>query len=354
MSASLLAGCQGTNQNAATVNTNSPDKQTPTGSTGVSHRQIQTNGISMHIAEAGAGPPVVLLHGFPELWYSWRHQLPALASAGFHAVAPDMRGYGQTDAPPEIASYSMRNLTADVIGLFDALKIEKSILVGHDWGANVAWACAELYPERVASLVALSVPYRPRSPLSPTEMNEKFAQGIFSFVRYFQQPGVAEGELEKEVRDSLLRFYYSLSGDAPPDLVPYLFTKKSADAGVLDGMPKPEKLPSWLSESDLDYYTREFGRTGFRGPLNWYRNLDRNWRELPELGTGKITQPALFIGGERDSAVIFANLDAMKTHVPNLRKVLLLPGCGHWTQQERPVEVNRELLDFSRGDQGRE
>lgn len=304
----------------------------------------------MHIAEAGKGRPVVLLHGFPELWYSWRHQLPVLASAGFHAVAPDMRGYGQTDAPPEIASYSMRNLTADVIGLFDVLKIEKSILVGHDWGANVAWACAELYPERVASLVALSVPYRPRSPLSPTEMNEKFAQGVFSFVRYFQQPGVAEGELEKEVRDALLRFYYSLSGDAPPDLVPYLFTKKPADAGVLDGMPKPEKLPSWLSETDLDYYTKEFSRTGFRGALNWYRNLDRNWRELPELGTGKITQPALFIGGERDSAVRFANLDDMKMHVPNLRKVLILPGCGHWTQQERPAEVNQELLAFP--DQG--
>ena len=314
----------------------------------VMHRRVRSNGINVHIAEAGQGPLVVLLHGFPELWYSWRHQLPALAEAGYHALAPDLRGYGETDAPEAVESYSMLNMTADVIGLLDAMGAEKAVIVGHDWGANIAWACAELYPQRVAAVVALSIPYKLRTPAPPTQMMKQWSRGSFSFQEYFEKPGVAEAELEADVRRSLRLFLYALSGDAPPDLVPYLFTGKPADARVLDGMPEPQALPAWLTEADLDYYTQAFERTGFRGALNRYRNIDRDWEELPGVGAAGVKQPALFIGGERDTAVLFGSLDPMKASVPNLRKAVLLPGCGHWVPQARPAEVNAEMIDFLR------
>jgi pimeloyl-ACP methyl ester carboxylesterase len=316
--------------------------------TDVTHRRVLSNDIEVHIAEAGQGPLVVLLHGFPELWYSWRHQLPTLADAGYHAVAPDLRGYGETDAPEAVEDYSMLNMTADVVGLLDALDAERAVIVGHDWGARIAWDLAQLYPRRVAAVAALSVPYSPRSPAPPTQMIERFSGGAFSFVQYFQEPGVAEAELEADVRRSLLLFMYTLSGDAPPDLVPYLFTGKPADAHVLDGMPDPEALPVWLTEADLDYYARAFARTGFRGALNRYRNMDRDWEELACVADARVEQPALFMGGERDSAVLFGSVEPMKASLPNLRKAVLLPGCGHWTQQERPAEVNTELIDFLR------
>jgi pimeloyl-ACP methyl ester carboxylesterase len=316
---------------------------------GVTHRQIETNGISMHIAEAGEGPLVVLVHGWPEIWYSWRHQLPALAAAGYHAVAPDLRGYGTTDAPEPAESYGMANQIADVIGLLDALDAEQAVLVGHDVGAGITWACAELHPERVAAHVTLGIAYTPRPPAPIVESSREFAQGAFAFLDYVQEPGVAEAELEADARRSMRLILYALSGDAPPDLVPYLFTGKPADAGFLGGMPEPEPLPPWLTEADLDVYAEAFAGSGFHGGLGLYRNFDRDWAELPEIGTTGIAQPALFIGGMRDSAVIFTGMEAiaaMETTVPNLRKIVLLPGVGHWTQQERPEVVNAELIDF--------
>ena len=322
-----------------------PSKQAD-GQSAITHRRVQTNGIGMHIAEAGTGPLVLLLHGFPELWYSWRHQLPVLAKAGYHAVAPDLRGYGDSDAPEAIEAYSMRNLTADVIGLLDVLGADKAVLVGHDWGAGIMWACAELFPERTRAVVALSVPYHPRPPVPTTQMLRQFSPDTFNFGLYFQQPGVAEAELEADVRRSLRLFLYALAGDAPPDLVPYLFTRKPASAGVLEGMPEPGHLPAWLTEADLDYYTQAFAKTGFHGALGPYRNMDRDWVELPEVGATGVSQPARFIGGRRDSAVIYGSFQPMESAVPNLRKEVLLPGCGHWTQQERPDDVNTELLDF--------
>jgi pimeloyl-ACP methyl ester carboxylesterase len=312
----------------------------------ITHRRIQTNGITMHVAEAGTGPLVVLLHGFPELWYSWRHQLPALAAAGYHAVAPDLRGYGGTDVPEAIEAYSMRNLTADVVGLLDAFGVQKAPLVGHDWGANIAWACAELYPERTGAVVALSVPYQPRLAAPPTQVFHQFSPATFNFAVYFQDPGVAEAELEADVRRSLRLFFYALSGDAPPDVVPYLFTAKPSTAGALDGMPDPDTLPAWLTDADLDYYTQAYSRTGFGGALGVYRNMDRDWEELPQLGTTGASQPAAFIGGRRDSAVLYGRFDPMESVVPNLRRIVLLPGCGHWTQQERSEDVTAELVDF--------
>lgn len=171
---------------------------------GIAHRKIQTNGINLHIAEAGAGFPVIFLHGFPELWYSWKNQLPALAAAGYHAVAPDLRGYGESDAPRGVENYTMRMLAADVIGLLDALQAEKAVVVGLDWGARIAWSCAQNYPQRVQAIIALGVPFSPRSPQPPSEMLKKFANGKFSIVEYFQKPGVAEAELEQNVRRSMI------------------------------------------------------------------------------------------------------------------------------------------------------
>ncbi|HUS82580.1 MAG TPA: alpha/beta hydrolase [Dehalococcoidia bacterium] len=312
----------------------------------IAHRTIAANGINVHIAEQGRGPLVLLLHGFPELWYSWRHQLPALAQAGYHAVAPDVRGYGRTDAPQAIEAYSMRNMTADAVAILDALDVERAVVVGHDWGAPIAWHCALLYPKRFSAVVALSVPYTPRGNSPPLQALKHIFAERFFYILYFQEPGVAEAELEANVRRTMLATLYGWSGDAPEGAA---IAPKAKDARLLDDVREPQRLPAWLSEADLDYYVSEFERTGFRGGLNRYRNLDRDWEELAHLSGAAVQQPALFITGERDPVLSYMRMDALNTHVPNLRKTVLLPGCGHWTQQERPSEVNRELIDFLRG-----
>jgi len=312
----------------------------------ITHRTIKANGINMHIAEAGEGPLVFLLHGFPELWYSWRHQLPALAAAGYHAVAPDVRGYGRTDAPAAIESYNMLNHTADVVGILDALGERTAVVVGHDWGAPIAWHCALLYPERFRAVVALSVPYIPRASAPTTQLLKQVFADTFFYILYFQEPGVAEAELEADVARSLRFLLYSASGDGPRGAG---LARKPKDAKFLDGMQEPDRLPSWLTKADLDYFTSEFERTGFRGGLNRYRNMDRDWEELPQLAGAKVQQPALFITGDRDPVLTFTSSDAMKASVPDLRDVLVLEGCGHWTQQERPAEVSAALVGFLRG-----
>jgi pimeloyl-ACP methyl ester carboxylesterase len=310
------------------------------------HRTIAANGINVHLAEQGSGPLVLLLHGFPELWYSWRHQLPALAAAGFHAVAPDIRGYGRTDAPQPIEAYSMRNMTADAVGILDALGVEKAVVVGHDWGAPIAWHCALLYPDRFRAVVAMSVPFAPRSSaMPPTQAFKRIFGDNFFYILYFQEPGVAEAEFEADVRRSMLLSLAGLSGSQSSE---WALTPRSEITTMFGDRPAPSSLPEWLSEEDLDYYVNEFGRTGFRGGLNRYRNLDRDWEELAELQGAKVHQPALFIAGDKDPVLSFTRLEAMAPYVPDL-KTVLLPGCGHWTQQERPSEVNRELVEFLRG-----
>jgi len=311
----------------------------------ITHRTLAANGIDIHIAEHGNGPLVLLLHGFPELWYSWRHQLPALADAGFHAVAPDIRGYGRTDSPLPVESYSMRNLTADAVGILDALGVESAVVAGHDWGAPIAWHCALMYPERFSAVVALSVPYTPRPNSPPLQALRRIFADRFFYMLYFQEPGLAEAELEADVRKSMRAILYEWSGDAPEGVAT---RRKAKDAALFDDEVQPERLPSWLPEADLYYYVEEFQRTGFRGGLNRYRNMDRDWEELAHLAGAVVRQPALFVAGERDPVLGFTRMDAMKAHVPDLRKTVLLPGCGHWTQQERPSEVNRELIEFLR------
>jgi pimeloyl-ACP methyl ester carboxylesterase len=298
----------------------------------------------MHVAEAGEGPLVVLLHGFPESWYSWRHQLTALAEAGFHAVAPDQRGYGDTDAPDKIDRYTMLNLVGDVIGLVDTLGADTFVVVGHDWGAPVAWHTAQFRPDRVRGVAALSVPFRPRGSRKPTEVM-RAAMGEGFYMVYFQQPGVADAELNADPRRTLRMLLYSASGDAAQrsPIVP-------AGGGFLDFLQDPDALPAWLTEDDLDTFVGDYVKAGFTGGLNWYRNLDRNWALTAPWHRAPVTPPALYVAGELDLVVNLPGtreyLPAMVEQVPNLRPIQLLPGCGHWTQQERPAEVNAALLEF--------
>lgn len=317
--------------------------------TDVKHRFIETNGIKMHIAEMGEGPLVIMCHGWPEIWYSWRHQLKALADAGFHAVAPDQRGYGRTDCPEPIEAYHILQLTADIVGAVHALGEEKAVIIGHDWGAPVAWHCAILRPDIFHALVLLSVPYLAgtwdRTP--PTEMMKQMAGEENEFYQlYFQEPGKAEKELEEDIRKTLIKCLYTLSGDPPPDKRwRFLFSKSER---FVDTLSLPDVLPAWLTERDIDVFTEEFERTGFRGGLNWYRNIDRQ-RELTAFMTGaKIHQPALFAAGEFDGVITMYGpaYENLETFVPNLKKKVLLPGAGHWIQQERSEEINELLIEF--------
>ena len=319
----------------------------------IRHRVVDTNGIRMHIAEAGEGPLVVMCHGFPESWYSWRHQLVALAEAGYHAVAPDMRGYGQTDAPEAIDQYTLLHLVGDVLGLLDALQAPTAVIAGHDWGAPVAWHAALLRPDRFTAVIGLSVPYRPRGATRPTTVMPKTDDAIF-YQLYFQTPGVAEAELERDPATTLRRTLYWGSGDAPRPAAAVGSGDVGMvrpDVGFLGGreMP-PAPLPPWLTDADVNFYVSEFKRTGFRGGLNWYRNIDRNWELFAPYSGAVVTVPALYVAGDRDLVLAFKGMDrllpALNTFVPKLRETIILPGCGHWTQQERAADVNAAMLKF--------
>ena len=313
------------------------------------HRIVETNGIQMHIAEQGTGPAVLLCHGFPECWYSWRHQLRALAAAGFHAVAPDMRGYGQTDAPHEIDRYTLLHLLGDMVGLLDTLGIERAVIAGHDWGAPVTWLAAQLRPDRFPAVIALSVPFRARGTVRPTTVMPQTDDAVW-YQLHFQEPGVAEAEYSDNVRTAFRIGRVMISGDAPPRTQPFGMVPRQG--GLFSRVPPPPPLPAWLTEADIDYYTAEFSRTGFRGGLNWYRNIDRNWELLAPFAGAKVTVPALYIAGDSDIVIRFRGAPELIANltkfVPNLRKTIMLPGCGHWTQQERPEEVNAALIAFLR------
>jgi len=321
------------------------------------HRFVDTNGIRMHIAEAGTGPLVLLCHGFPESWYSWRHQLHALAEAGYHVVAPDMRGYGQTDRPAAIDQYTLFHLAGDMVGLLDALGEQTAVIVGHDWGAPVAWTAALLRPDRFRAVAGLSVPYMPRGAARPTSVMPQTDDAVF-YQLYFQTPGVAEADYADDVRAFIRTNLFVNSGDGP-------MRTRAPGAGPVGMVPRagglrarwrqfnvPETLPAWCSEADVDFYAAEFSRSGFAGGLNYYRNIDRNWELLAPYAGARVTVPALFVVGQYDLTLAFegmrntaANLAAF---VPHLRPTITLPGCGHWTQQEKPAEVNAALLDFLR------
>lgn len=309
----------------------------------INERRIGTNGIELNIAEQGEGPLVLLLHGFPESWYSWRHQFAPLAEAGYHVVAPHMRGYGKSDRPEAINAYNQVEVMNDIIGLIPALGYETAVVIGHDWGAPTAWGCALHHPDRVSAVGALSVPFSPRSPVQPMPALREAFKGQFFYQLYFQEPGVAEAEFEADIRLALKKFLIMAAGET--DATTLLM--RGPDSDLLSGLEVPDELPAWLTEADLDFYAAEFAASGMRGPLNYYRNHDLTW-ELTEGAPKKISQPAMFVAGERDGVILMA-ADALKNlpaNVPDLRINELIPGIGHWTQQEAPEAVNDALLRF--------
>lgn len=309
----------------------------------INTRRIATNGIELNIAEAGEGPLVLMLHGFPESWYSWRHQFKPLANAGYKAVAPDMRGYGEGDKPNDITAYNQVEVVNDIIGLIAALGYETAIVIGHDWGAPTAWSCALHHPDKVTAVGALSVPFTPRGDVAPLAQMQKMFEGMFFYQLYFQEPGVAEAELEADVRVSLKKFYHMASGDF--DLT--TLTPQGPDSDLLSALPEPEKMGAWCSNADLAFYTAEFERSGFRGPVNYYRNHDLTWQKTAGA-PNTISQPAMFMAGDKDGVIMMAAeaLQALPERVPNLLLNELIPGAGHWTQQEAPEAVNRGILKF--------
>lgn len=311
------------------------------------HKFVQTNGVRMHYVERGVGPLVVLCHGFPESWYSWRHQLRALGDGGFHAVAPDMRGYGQTDRPQEVEAYDIFQLTGDLVGLVNAVGGAPAVIVGHDWGAWITQAAALLRPDLFRAVALLSVPFLPRAPISPSAWEQQKYPGKIFYQQIFRAPG-SEQIFDADVRGSIVNALYSASGEPPADQR-WKFALDPKDAANL--LPPAPKKPSFVTDEDIEFFVDEFKRTGFAGGLNYYRNVDRNWALTPFLEGAKLPQPTLFVAGDRDGVLGFwgEEVDAMERNVPHLVKKVILPDVGHWTQQERPDEVSRLLLEFLRG-----
>jgi len=297
----------------------------------VVHRQIAVNGVELHVAETGEGPLVLLLHGWPELWFSWRHQLPVLAAAGYHAVAPDQRGYGRSTRPESVEDYDIAHLGGDIVGLIDAFGEERAIVVGHDWGSIVAWYLAQSAPERLRALVAMSIPFWPRPPKPPTEVWKEMFGDHFFYMLHFQTPGLADGQLDRDPGAGLRLVMRKVSQD------------------VFDGTAEVPPVFKWLPEEDFAVYEDEFRRTGFTGGLNWYRNVDRNWALTAGIAERAIDVPTMFLAGERDPVLRFIPVEPMRRQVRDLRQVVLVPGAGHWIQQERPAETNEALLGFLRG-----
>jgi len=310
-------------------------------------QMIDTGAARLRVAVAGEGPLIVLVHGFPESWYSWRHQIPVLADAGFRVAAPDVRGYGGSDKPDAIDAYAIKHLAGDIAGLIAALGARQAIVVGHDWGAPIAYATARFHPARVRAVAGLSVPYLGRGSMPSIELFRKIYQDRFFYQLYFQEPGVAEAELEADVRTSLRKFYYCYSGEARKinDRI-----ENPTGSGLLDRLVDPAQFPSWMSDADLDYYVSQFRDSGFRGPLNRYRNSERDFADLGSVGSPRMTQPIAFLAGSLEPVLgMIPGVDMvelMRAQCDDLRLVKIMDGAGHWLQQERPSEVNDALLEF--------
>jgi pimeloyl-ACP methyl ester carboxylesterase len=313
-------------------------------------QMIETNGIRLRVALAGAGPLVVLIHGFPESWYSWRHQIPALADAGFRVAAPDVRGYGGSDKPVAIEAYSIKTLSADISGLIAALGAERATVVGHDWGAPIAYCTALFHPERVRAVAGLSVPPLGRGPKPGIQMFREIYKDRFFYQLYFQEPGVAETELETDIPTSLRKFYYWCSGEGQKANAKI---DNPAATGLLDRLVDPTLLPAWLTTADLDYYVSQFRSGGFRGPLNRYRNSERDFEDLAAFDGKPITQPLAFMAGSLEPVLRMIPgvdmVELMRKRCADLRDVRMMEDAGHWLQQERPAEVNAALIAFLRG-----
>ncbi len=311
-------------------------------------RTIDTGEVALRCAVEGEGPLVIMVHGFPESWYSWRHQIGPVADAGFTACAVDVRGYGGSDKPQPVEAYAMERIVGDLIGLRKALSPDApAVLVGHDWGAPIVWNSALTHSEHFRAVAGMSVPFSgvPQRPFTEVFREHFTSQGRFFYQEYFQEPGVAEAEAEADPRDFVQRMMYSISGDVPPGD----YWDKPLGATFLEGLPDPEPV-AWLTEDDLDFYEAEFTASGFRGPLNRYRNHEADYEWLQNWAGKRIEQPALFIGGTRDPATfLFGAIEdpvaLVKMFAPRAEGHIL-DGVGHWTQQERPDEVNAVLIDW--------
>jgi pimeloyl-ACP methyl ester carboxylesterase len=321
------------------------------------HGNINTNGIDIHYVEQGEGPLVIFCHGFPESWYSWRHQISAIAKAGYRAVALDMRGYGQTSKPESIDAYSLSHLVGDVVGAVSELGHDKAVVIGHDWGGPVAWYSALMHPDIFTAVAVLSVPYNPPMTLPDgmklTDMMALYAGDRNYYRLYFQELGIVEAELEKDVHRNMLGMFYTLSGDIIADGI----HEKGWDGyfpkgqSFLSQVVIPATLPKWLSEQDLQFYVDELSNSGFRGGVNWYRNINRMPDILAPFIGEKINQPSLYLYGEHD--LICNNtpkiVDALRSQLPNLKDVVKIRGAGHWVQEEKPDQINAALINFLDG-----
>lgn len=308
--------------------------------TDVTHRSVSSPAGRIHVVEQGEGPLVLLVHGFPESWYSWRHQLPVLAAAGYRAVAMDVRGYGRSSKPGEVAAYRMLELVEDNVAVVRELSEETAVIVGHDWGSPIAASSALVRPEVFRAVGMLSVPYTPPGGPRPSEVFARVGGDDEFYISYFQEPGRAEAEIEPDVRGWLAGIYAALAADtmpAPGAPDPHFM---SPGGRMRDRFPAGR--PAWLSEDDLEVYAGEFERTGLTGALNRYRNMDRDWEELADFHGAPIKQPSLFVGGALDASTTWLAdaIRAYPTTLPGLVSSHLLDGCGHWIQQERPEEVN--------------
>jgi pimeloyl-ACP methyl ester carboxylesterase len=312
-------------------------------------RHIQTDGLNQHILEAGSGPLVLLIHGFPELGISWRAQVAALAAAGFNAVAPDMRGYGGTDKPDDREAYSILHLVGDMVDLVRALGETSCIVVGHDWGAPVAWHCALMRPDLFRAVVGLSVPFQPRRPKGPptaamATITKRLGLGDLYISRF--QADDAHAPFDADPATALRKMFYAYDGATPDDRQSTGFMPEGVS--LMDSIADDATRPPWMSEAHFQEYVDAFSAGGFRGPVDWYRNLDRNWALTAFLQDRRIRQPALFIVGERDPVRHYAGPHeaGQKDWLTDLRGSHVLPDAGHWLQQERPDEINALLLDF--------
>jgi len=312
---------------------------------------VPSGDVQIRAAVQGEGPLVMMVHGWPESWYSWRHQFEPLVAAGYKGAAIDVRGYGGSSRPHPVEAYDMQSIVGDLQAVADQLGGGKAILIGHDWGAPIVWNAALVDPTRFSAVAALAIPHLGLGKAPFIDIARKLFtdNGLFFYQIYIQDEGVAEAELEADVRTGLRKLYYSISGDAPPGTWPA--DKRHGDS-LLHRLVDPAVFPDWMTPADLDYFVNEFQTSGFRGPFNRYRNFHRDFAWLSQFKDRSITQPALFICGERDSALKMFGRDVeprMREVVTDLRGYHLLEGCGHWTQQERPAEVNALLLAWLRG-----
>lgn len=305
------------------------------------HRFVTTNGISTHFVEMGSGPTVLLLHGFPETWYSWRHQIVDLAQAGFHVVAPDLRGYGQTDVPIGVEKYTALHIVGDIIGLLDELAVPQAFVIGHDWGAVISWYLCLFRPDRILAHVALSVYFIPRTPGGSIVQQMRAAFGERHYIVKFQEPGRVEAEVARASPEGFLRHIFSsFKPVVDDDIVP------------TDAVNTP--LPPWISDEDIKCYADDFSKNGITGPLNYYRASDRTWELMAPWTKGKVIVPTLYIVGDRDlvyefpGAKDYIHNGGLNADVPNLKNTIILEGVGHFLQEEKPQLVNGHILEFLR------